>query len=337
MSNRDWMLKTLAHERTGAVPWNLCLSPPARQALERHYGTHDVEGFLDVPIRMSSPNSVKTLYADPERFGATVEDEFHVVWTTNPIDRGCPIGPPLVEADLSGCTFPDPAARYRFEDISDWCRANRSHYTIMWVGDLWERATFMRGMKDLLLDTAMNPSFVEALLRALADYVLETMKILFTQGRFDCVALSDDYGTQKAMLISPGQWRHYLKPLLREIFALAKANRRATFLHSCGNVTEIVGDLIDAGLDILHPIQPEAMDIHRLKREFGRDLTFCGGLGTQQVLPRGTPGEVRAEVRHLKETMGKGGGYILEPGITIQADVPLENMIALIEEAKRID
>jgi len=277
---------------------------------------------------------VKPLYADPARFGPTAADEFGVVWTTNPFDRGQPVGPPLTEAELAGYTFPDPAAPYRFEEICEWCRANSAHYTIMWVGDVWERATFMRGMEELLLDTAMNPSFVEALLRGLADYVLETMGILFEHGRFDCVALSDDYGTQKAMLISPAHWRRLVKPLLREIFDLAKSNGRATFLHSCGNVTEIVGDLIDVGLDILHPIQPEAMDIHHLKREFGRDLTFCGGLGTQELLPRGTPDEVRAEVRRLKETMGKGGGYILEPGITIQADVPAENMIAMIEEAQ---
>ena len=77
------------------------------------------------------------------------------------------------------------------------------------------------------------------------------------------------------------------------------------------------------------------MDIYGLKREYGRDLTFCGGVRTQDLLPMGTPAQVREEVRRLKEVMGKGGGYIVEPGITIQADVPLENMLALWEEARR--
>jgi len=335
MDHREWIVRTVGHEETGAVPYNFDFTPAAERALRSHCGTEDIEGLFEFPIRTWGTSSVKPLYADPEEFGATATDEFGVVWTTSPIDRGLPVGPPLAEAALADYTFPDPAAGYRFEGISEWCRDNSAHYTIMWVGDLWERATFMRGMENLLLDTAMKPSFVEALLRGLADYVLETMKILLAQGGFDCVALSDDYGTQKAMLISPAQWRRFVKPLLREVFDLAKANGRATFLHSCGNVTEIVGDLIDVGLDILHPIQPEAMDIEHLKREFGWDLAFCGGLGTQELLPRGTPDEVRAEVRRLKETMGKGGGYILEPGITIQADVPAENMIAMIEEARR--
>jgi uroporphyrinogen decarboxylase len=91
--------------------------------------------------------------------------------------------------------------------------------------------------------------------------------------------------------------------------------------------------MIDMGLDILHPIQPEAMDILELKREYGKELTFCGGLGTQELLPRGSPEQVRDEVKRLKREMGKGGGYILEPGITVQADVPLKNIVAMIEEA----
>jgi uroporphyrinogen decarboxylase len=96
----------------------------------------------------------------------------------------------------------------------------------------------------------------------------------------------------------------------------------------------IVGDLIDIGLDVLHPIQPEAMDIFHLKRQFGRHLTFCGGVRTQDLLPRGTPQQVRDEVRRLKDVMGAGGGYILEPGITLQADVPAENLVAMVEEAR---
>ena len=89
------------------------------------------------------------------------------------------------------------------------------------------------------------------------------------------------------------------------------------------------------GVDILHPIQPEALDVLELKRQFGDRLTFCGGLGTQDVLVNGSPQEIRKEVRRLKRDMGRGGGYVLEPGITIQADVPLGNMVAMIDEARQ--
>ena len=93
--------------------------------------------------------------------------------------------------------------------------------------------------------------------------------------------------------------------------------------------------MIDIGMDILHPIQPEAMDIEMLKKDFGDSVTFCGGVPTQNLLVTGTPEQVRTEVRRLKQVMGANGGYILEPGITLQADVPLENMLAAIDAAHR--
>jgi uroporphyrinogen decarboxylase len=333
-TNKDWIKATLAHRETGAVPYNIMLSPPAHRRLELHYGTSHLEDALGLPLRMTSPKSVKPLYASPADFGPTATDESGVMWTTSDTDRGVPIGPCLREPDLSRYRFPDPAARYRFEDIGEWCRRNAQHYTIIWVGDLWERATFMRGMEELCCDLTLHPGFVEALLRGLTDYLLQTMQILFASFAFDGIAVSDDYGTQKAMLISPAHWRRFVRPCLSEIYSLAKSRGRTVFHHSCGDIIPIISDLTDIGLDILHPIQPEAMDITRLKREFGGHLTFCGGLRTQDLLPHGTPEAVREEVRWLLREMGEGGGYILEPGITVQADVPLENMLAMIEAAR---
>ena len=335
-SNRQWIKATIAHQETAAVPYNFPFSPLAQAALEKHYGTDDLEDSLDLPIRMAGPGTIKPLFASPEDYGRTVTDEFGVTWSTSHIDRGSPIGPPLAEADLSAYTFPDPADEHRFEGLPQWCLDNRGHFTIIWVGDLWERATFMRGMENILLDLRLSPRFVERLLRRLADHILATMEILFDRCQFDAVALSDDYGTQKAMLMSRQDWCRLLRPLLAEIYGLARKHGRHVLHHTCGNVAPIIPDMIEAGLDILHPIQPEAMDIHRLKSRFGRDLTLWGGLGTQDLLPRGTPGQIRREVQRLKETMGQGGGYVLAPGITIQADVPLANILALIEEARAI-
>jgi uroporphyrinogen decarboxylase len=110
------------------------------------------------------------------------------------------------------------------------------------------------------------------------------MEILFDRFEFEAIAVSDDYGTQKAMIISPDDWCTLIKPLLGEIYGYAKKRGIKVFHHSCGNIVPIIGDMIDIGLDILHPIQPEAMDILYLKREFGAFLTFCGGIRTQDLL-----------------------------------------------------
>ncbi len=336
ISNKEWIDKVILHLEERPVPYNFIFQPPARKKIEEFYGTAAVEEELNFPIRMNKPESIKPLYADPAVFGDTVRDEFGVVWSTNDLDRGSPIGPPLLEPDLSGFEFPDAGSPYRFEKLGDWCVKNKEHFTVIWVGDLWERATFMRGMEELLKDLILNPKFVEELLGHLADFVLQTMEILFEKFDFDAIALSDDYGTQQSLLISVSDWRRFIKPHLAEIYTFAKKHNRRVFHHSCGNVHSIIGDMIDAGLDILHPIQPEAMDVLKLKREFGADLTFCGGIGTQKLLPGGTVEEIRAEIRRLKEYMGVGGGYILEPGITVQGDVPLENMVAMIDEARMV-
>jgi len=333
-NNRQWIEQILRHQQTEAVPYNFSFSPLARRCAEEHYG-NNIEERLSFPIRTTSPKSIKPLYADPKDFGDIVKDEFGVTWSTSDIDRGSPIGPVLPEPTLSEYTFPDAKMEYRFEDIGQWCLQQQGNYRIIWVGDLWERATFMRGMENLLMDVALNPKFVEALLGGLTDYILQTMEILFERFEFEAIALSDDYGMQKAMIISPEDWRRLVCPCLAKIYGLAKEHGRSVFHHSCGNIVPIIGDMIDIGLDILNPIQPEAMDILFLKRKFGRHLTFCGGISTQDLLVTAKPQQVRQEVQRLKRLMGKDGGYILEPGITIQADVPAENMIAMIDEARK--
>jgi uroporphyrinogen decarboxylase len=331
MSDREWIRRTVTHKETAAVPYNFMLSPPAAEIAAAHFG-EDLDEALALPIRGIGPKPGKPFCTDPTEYGDTIVDEFGITWSTSAVDRGSPIGPCLPEPDLSDYRFPDPTDRERYVDVGEWHSRTRGHYRIAWVGDLWERATFMRGMENLLLDLTLNPGFVEALLHNLADYVLATAEVMLGNYRFDAVAISDDYGTQKGMLMSPENWRRFVRPSLASIYDFAKSRDCAVFHHSCGHVTPIIGDLVDMGLDILHPVQPEAMDLTHLKRKFGKDLTFCGGFPTQKLLGVGSPDDIRAEVRRLKTEMGKGGGYILEPGLTVQPEVPAENVIALLDE-----
>ncbi len=302
--------------------------------MEKYYGC-PIEETLSFPVRMTGCKTIKPLYADPSDFGETAVDEFGVVWSTSKIDRGAPIGPAVTDPDLSNYRFPDFTAAYRFEGLGEWCTQNKEHYTIIWVGDLWERATFMRDMDKILMDLVLNPKFVDELLHGITDYVIGTMEVLFGRFRFDGIALSDDYGAQSSMLMSPSSWRRFVRPRLAEVYELAKSHNRMVFHHSDGYIYPVIGDLIDLGCDVLHPIQPEAMDVFNLKREFGQHLTFCGGMRTQDLLPRGSPEEIRNEVKRLKRELGREGGYIMSNGITVQADVPLDNLVAMIDEARK--
>jgi uroporphyrinogen decarboxylase len=150
----------------------------------------------------------------------------------------------------------------------------------------------------------------------------------------DGVLLGSDWGSQHGLLMSPEMWRETLKPGEAREYALVHEAGKDVWLHSCGNIEAILDDLVEMGLDVLNPVQPECMDIYRLKDTYGSRLTFWGGISTQQTLPYGTPDEVRAEVARVVGVMRRGGGYITAPAQYIQNDVPVENMLALVEGAR---
>ncbi len=333
MTRRERVLAAIRHEETDLVPWNLMWVPAIGDRLAAHYGTDDLDDAVGNHIFLVAAGSLKPLYADPAEFGPTIMDDFSVIWETSLRDRGHVVEYPLTEPTLEGYRFPDPDEPWRYEGVAEAVEAHRDMLVASVAGDLWERATFMRPLGELLVDLYESPRFVHELLDGICDYDLRVLERL-VELPVDGVFLSDDYGNQRQLMMSPAMWREFVQPPLARILDFAHERGLKTLLHSCGNVREIVPDLIDIGLDVLHPIQPEAMDVYELKREFGRDITFWGGISTQHTLPHGTPDEVRAEVRDKRERLGAGGGYILEPGITIQEDVPIENVLALIEAAR---
>ena len=152
----------------------------------------------------------------------------------------------------------------------------------------------------------------------------------------DVITLGDDVGTQRAMLMSPDMWRRWLKPRLASVIAAARSVRPDVliFFHSDGNIRPIIPDLIEIGVDILNPVQPECMDPADLKRRFGDRLSFWGTIGTQTTFPFGTSDDVRREVRTRAETVGKGGGLFLAPTHYLEPEVPFENIVAFVEAVK---
>ena len=189
----------------------------------------------------------------------------------------------------------------------------------------------------------------QALAGAILDKALE-IKLRYWESVFeeigdilDVIYDADDYGSQMAPLIAPDLWRKMIKPRISELYGFVHANSRAkVFLHSDGAIKSLIPDLIEAGVDGLNPVQftADGMDLPELKQEFGREIAFWGGgVDTQNVLPRGTPDEVREQVLRNVETLMPGGGYIFATVHNIQADVPPENIVAMVEalrEARRL-
>ena len=123
----------------------------------------------------------------------------------------------------------------------------------------------------------------------------------------------DDWGKQRGLHHGAGPWREFIKPRIRQMYGLVKARGKHVFIHSCGKVDELFPDLIECGVDVFNPFQPEVMDVYEMKRGYGDALASIGGISTQKTLPYGTPAEVRDEVRRLARRVGRDGGYIAAP------------------------
>jgi uroporphyrinogen decarboxylase len=201
-------------------------------------------------------------------------------------------------------------------------------------GRIFSLGQFMCGFANWLVQLKVNSEFCEALLDRSLDIQLsmaeETLKAVGDS--VDILYLADDYGMQTGPLISPELFRRIFKPRMARLIQFLRERSRARIaFHSCGSVYAFIPDFIEVGVEILNPVQGSAadMDTARLRREFGHRLVFWGAVDSQQVLPHGTPVEVRAEVERRVRDLGHG--FIPYSVHNIQAEVPPENILAMVD------
>ncbi|MDI7276014.1 MAG: uroporphyrinogen decarboxylase family protein, partial [Anaerolineae bacterium] len=190
----------------------------------------------------------------------------------------------------------------------------------------------LRGYANSLMDAVAEPAFIEQVLERHTDMVLAFVQYA-ADLPFDALMFAEDWGNQRGVDLGPERWRKLLKPRWARIYEAVHAQGKFACSHCCGSVAEILPDVIEAGLDVLESVQPEAagMDPYRLKRKYGERITFWGGLGSQSTIPFATPGEIKAEVRRLRAEMARGGGYILAPAKELMIETPTENAVAVFE------
>ncbi len=199
-------------------------------------------------------------------------------------------------------------------------------------------ATHVRGMQDLMMDFALRREYILYLFDTIADIsynYLETMLSTYGDG-VDIVYMADDYCSQQGPFFSPDDFKTFVVPYLKRYVSLVHKYNKKFLLHVCGAVRPLLPMIIDCGVDMLEPIQTRAagMEPEVLKRDFGKDITFYGGMDLQQTLRLGSVDDVKNEAKHLIEILGKDGGYVFGPGHTyIQIDAPLENIMAMYDTA----
>jgi uroporphyrinogen decarboxylase len=252
---------------------------------------------------------------------------------------GFPLAAIKDRQELENYNFPDPFASGRFDEARQTVHTYGEHYAI--IGDLectiFETAWYLVGLEKFLLDLVNDESYVQPLLDRILEINLETGKRLITLGA-DMIWAGDDFGGQEGMIMSPELWRRIFKPRIKYLFEELKSVNADIKLawHSCGSIRPIIADFIEIGLDILNPIQPLAsqMDPFILKSEFGKDLILFGGIDIQQLLPSGSPAEIKDDVRRKIDVLGKDGGYIIAPAHNLQDDTPVENILAFFEAVR---
>ncbi len=329
MTPRERIRRVLVHEEADFCPYLTCIDSELRERLVEftcdpgfdrgvvHHTAHVGTGY---------PSGTERLDANHCR------DSYGVIWEDSfPGEFGMVREPILREPSLRGYEFPaahDPGLENLPEQI-----AKHPDLYVMWgIGfSLYERAWTLRGIDNFLLDMVERPEFADELL----DRICEVNLGLVDQAcrfSFDMACFGDDWGSQRGLIMGPKLWRRFIKPRFARMVQRAASYGKTTFLHSDGDVSSIIPDLIEIGLTCLNPVQPDVMDIYQLKKEYGRDIAFHGGVSVQHLLPDSTPDELRQELRRLIREVGSGGGFIIAPTHTLGRDIPLANLMVMVEE-----
>lgn len=329
-SPRERVAIALSHHRPDRTPYHVTFTEPARAAMADWYSDPGFEARLGnclEVIRMRRPYQPL-----PGRPGAWV-DEWGVHWDrTIDTDIGTVFNRRITPETLPSYTFPDPEGPGRFEAFPAAIDAAGGRFVIATLAfTLFERAWTLAGMEEVLMAMAAGDRFADELLDGILAFDEAVVRRALTFA-VDGVRFGDDWGQQHGLIMGPALWRRYIKPRVARLYRMVRDAGRKVFIHCCGKIDEIFPDLVEIGVDVFNPFQPEVTDVLDIKRRFGSSLTFFGGISTQRTLPYGTAAQVREEVRRLLQTIGEDGGYIAAPAHDIPRDAKPENIAALLEE-----
>lgn len=233
---------------------------------------------------------------------------------------------------LADYVFPDPHLPGRFDAADERLKQRGDRYvqSAVWF-TLFERLWMLRGFENMLVDPYTDENNFCKLRDRIVEYNLAIIDQWIHRG-VDAVFFSDDWGCQRGLLMNPDDWRRFYKPVYRRMFERVRSGGAHVWMHLCGNIIAILPDLTDIGLSVLNPVQPQAMDVQQLSREFGGKVCFNGGVDVQGTLVRGTPEDVKREVHELVALFGKfNGGYIGGTSHSVMPETPLDNVIAMYE------
>ena len=329
MTPRQRVIASVEHRQPDAVPFHVTFTAPSREAFARRYGDPDFESGLGNCLTILR---TRVPYRDVEGMPGIQEDEFGVRWDkTLDTDIGTVCNTALTRDSVKRYRFPDPQDPRRFAHFPAALRERGDRFAVASLAfTMFERAWTLAGMENVLMAMIDDPDFANELFDRILAFDLELVRTALSFD-VDGMRFGDDWGQQRGLIMGPALWRKYILPRVAKLYALVKAGGKKVFIHSCGQVEELFPDLIEAGVDVFNPFQPEVMDVESVKTRYGSHLTFFGGISTQKTLPYGTESQVRDETKRLIDRIGKAGGYIAAPAHDIPKDAKPENVAAMLE------
>ena len=343
MNSKERVKISLAWKEPDRVPLQIYLTPEISQRLSEHFKGRDLLEVFGIDFRSVGPawkGKVKEpkdgLYYDIWGTGyRRQKNEFGVY------DEAADLGLARIKTmdDLGKYPWPD-INDYDFSAIEQQCGQNKDFAVCLGgagTPDIVNGVSRGRGMEQVLTDIALEDEVGIAVIDKRVDFCYEEIKrgLQAGKGKIDIVCLGEDCGTQKRRLVSPRVFDRIFLPRLKKFYDLAHEFGAKAMMHSCGDTHDIMPTFIEMGLDVLDAMQPEppGMDPETIRKICKGRLAFCGLISTQQTLPHGTVEDCRREARHRLDVIAKGGGYIFSPAHCIQPDTPVENILAVYEEA----
>jgi len=331
MTKRDVVLDAIHFRKPAYVPWSWGPTIPCAEKLRQYLKTDDLTDFLDDHFIDVSAGIGGWTETKP----GFVRDGYGVVWDrTVDQDIGNPCDWPIKKpSDLDRYHWPNADDPAGYAHIPETIAAHPGRFSRYMVDfSLFERAWTMRGMENLLMDMVERPEFVEEFLDRIVEHNLHQVHHALACG-VDGVYFGDDYGMQRGLIMGATHWRKLIKPRLARMFAPVRDSGKLACMHSCGCVSELFDDLVEIGLKMFNPFQPEVMDVFAMMKKYRGRLAFHGGMSIQKTLPFGTVAEVREMAGRLVEA-GCNGGYVFSPSHGVPRDVPPENLVAMVDVLK---
>ena len=325
MTKRERVICALQHKESDIVPYNITFTLPM---LEKMSAFLKDSNFQD---KLNNHFCTFTMWQFTDLGNDIYEDEAGVHWDrSKDKDIGIVCNQMIPSLEDRNYRLPKLDKKHIQSGLS-WLKENKGDkFCLFDVGfTLYERLWMLRGIENAFLDMIDNPKALHGLIEEIANYLHEALDMILTYDFIDGVMFGDDWGSQRGLIMGKARWSEFFKPHFKSLYGKVKSADKFTLHHSCGYIEDIFDDLIDIGLDCYQTFQPEVYDIEHVKKRYGNNLAFWGGISTQHLLPFESPEIVTKETARTLRIMGKDGGYIAAPTHDVPGDVPVENLLAM--------